>query len=114
MRDLTASNFGLLIAFVIPGLAAVWGLSAIVPSLGGLFVASTENAPTVGGFLYLTVSSVGAGVFVSTIRWMVLDTVHHLTGLPRPPLDFSQFHELGRGYDQLNELHYRYYQFHAL
>jgi hypothetical protein len=113
MRDVTASNFGILIAYLIPGLITVWGLGAVVPGLESLLVSEPQSEPTVGGFLYLTVASVGAGLFVSTVRWMLLDTLHHWTGLKRRALDFSRFHEIGGGYDPLNELHYRYYQAHG-
>jgi len=113
VRDVTSSNFGLLIAYVIPGFVAVWGLSALIPEIKLLLLARGTDQPTIGGFLYLTLAAVGTGTFVSTVRWMLIDTLHHATGLRRSQWDFSGFHETGRAYARLNDLHYLHYQFHS-
>ena len=44
---------------------------------------------------------------------MVMDTLHHVTGIPRPRWDFSRFDEKVAAYDMLGEVHYRYYQYHS-
>ena len=113
MRDLTNGNFGILIAYVLPGAVALWGVSYFSPAVTGWLGGSASNAPTVGGFLYVTLAAVGAGLTASTVRWMVVDTIHHLTGIPRPRWDFSQFDQKVAGYDKLGEVHYKYYEFYG-
>lgn len=113
MKDVTETNFGLLIAYLIPGFTVLIGVSFFSPVVASWLGTSTDTAPTLGGFLYITIASVAAGLTVSTVRWLLLDTIHHATGIRRPAWDFSQFHTKLSGYDRLNEIHYRYYQFYA-
>ncbi len=113
MKDDSISNFGLLIAYILPGLVALWGGSQLIPSLSSWILPTTAEAPTVGGFLYTTVAAIGAGLTASTVRWLVIDPLHHATGIARPQFDFSRFAERVEAYHVLNENHYRYYQFYA-
>ena len=113
MRDVTTHNFGLLIAYLLPGLTSLWGASHFSETIRAWLGDASPWAPTVGGFLYVTVAAVIAGLTVSTVRWMVVDTLHHCTGIPRPRWDFSRFNEKVSAYDALGEVHYRYYQFNA-
>lgn len=113
MRDVTSSNFGLLIAYVIPGFVTLWGLSAVSDTIRAWLLGGSGDLPTVGGFLYITIASVGAGLTVSTIRWLVIDWIHHRTGIHQPDWDFSRLHETVAAFDVLIEIHYRYYQAYA-
>jgi hypothetical protein len=44
---------------------------------------------------------------------MLIDTLHHNSGVRRANWDFSRFHEIGSGYDRLTNLHYNFYQFYS-
>lgn len=113
MNDNVSGNFGLLVAYLIPGATVLWGLSLFSPQLAALFAATPPNAPTIGGFLYLTVASLAAGMTVNAVRWAVLDTVHSRTGMALPPLDFSRLGKNVEAFTLLIEIHYKHYQFHA-
>lgn len=113
MDRLSTSNFGILIAYVLPGATALWGLSYFSPTLQSWMGSVQMDAPTVAGFLYVTLAAVAAGLTASTVRWLVLDTLHFRTGVPRPRWDFSQFNQKIAGYDKLGEVHYRYYEFYG-
>ena len=63
--------------------------------------------------MFVTLASVAAGVTVSTVRWLVIDTIHHWTGLPQPAWDFSRFQDRVGAYNVLNDIHYKFYQSHA-
>ena len=63
--------------------------------------------------MYVTVASVGAGQVVSTVRWLLIDRIHHATGIRRPNWNFGRLSETVDAFDRLIEDHYRYYQFHA-
>ncbi len=113
MRDVTNNNFGHLIAYVIPGLTVLWGASHFSPTLQSWLTTNPSDLPTVGGFLYLTLGSVTAGMIVSTVRWLIIDGVHHATGLTEPRWDFSQLARRVDAFESLIRIHYQFYQFNA-
>lgn len=113
MNESSSANFGLLIAYLIPGATVLWGLSLFSPQLASLFAATPANAPTIGGFLYLTAASLAAGMAVSAVRWVIIDSVHARTGLPMPGFDFSNLGANVEGYALLLEIHYRHFLFYA-
>jgi hypothetical protein len=91
----------------------MWGASYVSPTLRvWLGTAPTETA-TLGGFLYVTIASILAGLIVSTIRWLVIDTLLHWTGIPRLQWDFTRLQAHIGAYSILNENHYRYYQWYS-
>lgn len=116
MTDVSGRNFGLLIAYVLPGFVSLCGMAELSPVVKSwLLTGSMTNgaAPTVGGFLYLTLASVAAGMTVSTIRWAVIDRVHHATGIGKPKWNDAVLQEKLDAFEALVENHYRYYQFYA-
>jgi hypothetical protein len=113
VKEDSIANFGLLIAYVIPGCVTLWGIGQISPTVGDWLGAASANSATFGGFLYVTIAAVGAGLTVSTLRWLVVDAIHHLTGIRPPRWDFSRLGDRVEAFDFLIEIHYRYYQFYA-
>ena len=113
VNDITNKNFGVLIAFLLPGFVTVLGLGCVSDVVATWVHAGGSNAPSVGGFLYLTLASLLAGLTVSTIRWAVIDTIHHWSGIPRPSWDFNRLKHNVDLYHLLNENHYRFYQFYS-
>jgi len=113
VKDVTSNNFGVLIAYLVPGATALWGLSSFSPSLRAWFASTPNDAPTISGFLYLTVASLAVGMTVTAIRWACVDLVHAATGLTAPDLDFSQLPGKVDAYNLLIEIHYRHYQFYS-
>ena len=113
MQDITTKNFGLLIAYILPGFLLLWGGSHHSLTLQGWLGQTSDELPTVGGFLYVTLGSIAAGMMASTLRWLVIDTLHHWTGLRQPPWDFSQLADRVSAFDTLIEIHYRFYQHYA-
>ncbi len=106
-------NFGIVIAFILPGFVCLWGASCWSSTVAGwLTVVPTANA-TVGGFLYASLGSLTAGLTASAVRWAVVDTAHHRTGVQPPEWDFAKLQEKLEAFDALVENHYRYYQFYA-
>jgi hypothetical protein len=113
MRDLTRDNFGLLIAYVLPGFVALWGGSYHVEAVRPWLQATPKDAPTVGGFLYTTLASTTLGLVISGVRWAVVDQLLARTGIRQPRWDFELFAERLTAYEILVVNHYRYYQFYA-
>jgi len=113
VQAVSNDNFGPLIAYLVPGATVLVGFSEFMPVLRTWFATEPANAPTIGGFLYLTLASLAVGMVLNAVRWVVVDTLHRRTGLKVPPLDFSR---LGRNVDGLNlliEIHYQHYQFYG-
>lgn len=111
MRELSSGNFGLVVAYLIPGAVSLIGIEQILPATYDWL--SSPHSPTIGGFLYLTLASVAAGLTVSTLRWMILDTFHDATGITSKDWDFRQLQKNLDSFLLLVESHYRYYQFYA-
>lgn len=93
-----------------PGLIALWGVSYFSPTLQTWLGSRPSDAPTVAGFLYVTPAAIGAGITVSTVRWMVLDTIHHWTGIRRPDFDYARLECNIQAFDLLVRHHYNYYK----
>lgn len=113
MRDISPFNFGLVVAYLVPGFVIVWGLRWHFPIVAAWLAGSSPNAPTVGDLFYATLASVTCGMFANMARWAILDTIHHHTGVVPPAWDFSRLHERLAAYELLVEFHYRFYQFGA-
>jgi hypothetical protein len=113
MNTVSNENFGLVIAYVLPGFVALWGISYFSPTVASWITASQQGAPSVAGFMYVTLASIGTGLTVSGVRWLIIDSIHHLTGLMRPAWKFVNLDDKLQGFLTLNEGHYRYYQFYG-
>ena len=113
VRELNTSNFGIVIAWLIPGFITLCGLSLLSPELARWLNGSASGALTVGGFLYVTLASLTLGLIVSTIRWATVDVIHHRSGLARPSLKFSRLQSRTTAFLMLVEHRYRFYQFYA-
>jgi len=109
VNDVTAGNFGLLVAYLLPGFVSLLGLAAYSETVRTWLTAGAATGPTVGGFLYLTLASITTGLLVSTVRWALLDSLHHATGVRRPEWDFGNLSKRLPAFELLVESHYRYY-----
>lgn len=111
--ELSARNFGLLIAYVLPGFVALWGLSYTSDTVHAWLVGAGSAGPSVSGFFYVLLGSVACGMTASAIRWAVIDRAHHATGLRPPRLDFSTLQEHLDAFERVIEYHYQYYKFYS-
>jgi len=103
------NDFGLVIAYLIPGLAGLWGASYVAPEVRPWFGTAGTGA-SVGGVLLLTLAAVAAGMVASTVRWLLLDPLLRRTGVRRPERDFSRLTAHAGAFELLIDAHYRYYQ----
>lgn len=113
MSELSGRNFGLLIAYIVPGFVVLWGLSYFSATVSSWIGVSHNGSPTVAGFLYVTVASLAAGLVASAVRWALVDTLHHATGVSPPAWRLENLDARLGGFLALAENHYRYYQFYA-
>lgn len=113
MTDLREDSFGLLIAYVVPGFLGIVQLAPLAEPLQSWLASDLNTAPTVAGFLYATIASVGAGLTASTVRWLTLDTLHHATGIRPPRWSFQYLQANADAFLSVVQNHYRYYQFYG-
>ena len=99
--------------FILPGFTTLWGVAFFSETVENWLNGTTVGGPTIGGFLYVTLAAVVAGLTVSTLRWAVIDFIHHVTGIPRPDWDYAKLQQHFAAYDRLESNHYRYYQFYG-
>jgi hypothetical protein len=109
MQPVTSDTFGPLVAYLAPGATVLLGVSLFSPLVRSWFIAVPDGAPTIGGFLFLTVASIAVGMTVSAVRWLIVDTLHAWTGLPLPRLNFSRLDKNVAAFSLLIEIHYRHY-----
>lgn len=113
MKEPSLTDFGLLIAYLLPGGIGLFGLGQISPDVQTWLGTAALTSVTVGGFLTATLIAVGVGLLASTVRWLLIDPLYHRTGIKPPTWDFAYLAERVEAYQLLVEIHYRYYQFYA-
>lgn len=113
MTNVSEREFGLLVAYVLPGFIALWGVGQILEPVHLWLAGPMDAGPTISGFFYVVLGSIAAGMTVSAIRWAVVDSIHHRTGLRKPAWDDGALEQRLNAYQLLIEIHYRYYQFYA-
>lgn len=113
MTELSSRNFGLAIAYFIPGFVALWGLSEACAPVETWLTGGPTGAPTLGGVALASFASIALGMTVSAVRWASIDQLHHRTGLRPPRLDFRKLPDRLDAFYALVENHYRYYQFYS-
>jgi hypothetical protein len=105
-------NFGLVIAYLLPGFVSAQGVALVAASLGQ-WLMPLAAGQALAGLLFIGLTSLALGLVVSALRWAVIDTLHDATGLPAPELDFTILQENLAAFQLAVEHNYRYYQFYA-
>jgi hypothetical protein len=113
MKEISKQNFGLVIAYLLPGLVALWGASYFSDTVRIWLAAGEQSAPTITGFLYVTLAALTTGLTLGAVRTVSIDALHHCTGVPKPEWDFSEFQAKFWAFNQVVESHYYLYQFYA-
>lgn len=105
-----STNFGSLIAYVLPGYTALRGLP--LPAAPTITWTPAPDC-NLGGFLSGTLQAIAVGLTVSAVRWMLIDTLHHRTGLRPPNWNWARLEKSSSAFELLVHIHYRYYKFYA-
>ena len=113
VRDAPLPSFGLLIAYVIPGFVLLCGLSYRIGAVRAWLHAPPDIPAGLESALFITLASIAAGMLASAVRWCLVDSFHHWTGVTRPEWDDGQLQENLSAFEAVVEAHYRYYQCHA-
>jgi hypothetical protein len=113
MDDISDRWFGLFIAYVLPGLVVLLGVTPFSPTLRGWFSAAEHVDTGLAGVIHLVMASTTVGLITGCVRWCVVDQIMELLGVTRPKWDDSKLRELLPAFDNIVQRHYRYYQFYS-
>lgn len=111
MNQPTRQGFGIVMAFTLPGFVVLASVEQYFPGLADLIWGDHDDG--LAGFLYATLFSSGTGLFVSAVRWLTIDCIHHCTGIPPRPINFALVAERVDAFRMFVEDNYRFYQFYA-
>jgi len=113
MKETSTWQFGLIVAYLLPGFIVLAGIAPLSPAVAQLLGPITQSdfglAPTV----YAVLAALTLGMIVSCFRWMLIDRIHYLTGIIRPIWDDSHLQDRLGAFTYLVEVHYHFYQFYA-
>lgn len=109
--DTLNRQFGLVIAYLLPGFVALIGFAPIVPMVARWL--AVDQTASVGAPVYALLAAAAAGMVVSCFRWLLVDRVLALTGVPRPAFNSRALEQHPDAFHYLVEVHYRYYQFYS-
>ena len=113
IQQISGKNFGIVVAFLIPGFIGSWGISYLSPTIRSwLFIQQPTNIG-IPALFYVLLLSISVGMTVSAVRWALIDTLHHYTGLKRPEFNFANLKGVLQEFETINEHHYRFYQYYA-
>lgn len=77
MVQISPINFGLIIAYFLPGIVSFYALSYISEGASNLFQAALSNPINIGAIFCLVVASIVTGLIVSSLRVILLETLHY-------------------------------------
>jgi hypothetical protein len=112
VTDITSTSFGLIIAFLLPGLTGLVSLSFWSVSVLRIFQAFLTAESNVGLFLMVVLAALTMGLLITVVRWVLFECWFCRSERLLP----ADFTSLGRK-DKLEAFraavdeHYRYHQF---
>lgn len=109
--DNTPRQFGLIVAYLVPGFIGLAGVAPLVPAVASWLQPVDQGNIGFGPPVYALLGAIAVGLILSCFRWIFIDQVHHWTGVKRPDWDNSRLTEALGSFDYLVQSHYRYYEF---
>jgi hypothetical protein len=114
MLQVSPINFGLIIAYFLPGSLAVFGLRYVSGSLSELFQSAQATPINVGAIVILVTASLIAGLIISSFGVIVIENIHYRTGVTKLVPDYSKLvGDKLKLYKDMVENVYRYHQFYG-
>jgi hypothetical protein len=111
MTGTSSRQFGLLIAYVLPGFIALAGIAPLFHAVARWLRPVGTGEIGLGPPLYAVLAATAIGQVLSCFRWILLDHLHQWTGVERPAWDDSKLDHVLEGFDYLVQNHLRYYEF---
>jgi hypothetical protein len=112
MKDVTSTSFGLLIAFLLPGLAGLYSVSFWSPAVRRLFQTFLTLQSNVGLSILVLLAALTVGLLITVVRWWIFER-----GLSRKytlaPSEFAKLDTDSKlsSFRAAVDENYRYHQF---
>jgi uncharacterized membrane protein YciS (DUF1049 family) len=106
-------QFGLLVAYVLPGFIGLAGLAPLFPTVARWLQPVGQGDLGIGPPVYAVLAAITMGMIVSCFRWLLIDRIHALTGVPASSLNYLALEERMAAFNYWVEQNYRYHQFYA-
>ena len=112
MIGMSNNQFGLVIAYVLPGFIALAGIAPLFPAVAHWLapVPAGQFDFALGPPLYAVLGAMALGLVVSCFRWVLLDHAHAWLGVVRPTWQDSELDRVLSAFDYLVQSHFRYYE----
>lgn len=73
MKDITSTTFGLVIAYLLPGLTALYAIALWSNDIRGMLGTFTKAESNVGLFFLVVLIALTLGLQVSAVRWVIYE-----------------------------------------
>jgi hypothetical protein len=116
MKEVTSKNFGLIIAFWLPGFILLWNLSYLSDLAASAIMPKAGADRSVGDFLFASLGSLALGLLVSAARSLILEPILYWTGVKRvPEASYAKLanKDVLAAFEAAIEAHYRYSQYYG-
>jgi hypothetical protein len=112
LKDVTSTTFGLVIAFLLPGLASLYAFSFWSKRVAELFATLAGPSATGGLYLLAVLTATVAGLQMSAIRYLIFECCL-CRSLKLTPADFESLSGEGKlvAFRSAVDDFYRYHQF---
>jgi len=112
LKDFTATTFGLIIAFLLPGLACLYAFSFWSKRIEELFGTLVGNSATGGLYFLVVLIAIAVGLQMSVVRYIVFEC-WICRSFKLQPQDFESLSSDGKlvAFRSIVDDFYRYHQF---
>jgi hypothetical protein len=111
-KDLTPTVFGYIVAYLLPGLAALVAVAFFLDPVANLLRSFATAQSSVGLFLFVLLLSLLMGMQLTAFRWLVFERlVYKSFALTAQELSVLRSAELAASFRLLIDEAYRYHQF---
>ena len=90
MKITASLEFGHVIAFLLPGFVAFYGLGYVSPRAAELINSSMSKDPGIGIIVFGVLISLSCGMVLGAVREVVFDNLHLMTGVKATSLDYGK------------------------
>src|SRR4051812_19769702 len=111
MTEISSRQFGVIVAYVLPGFIGLAGLAPLFPVVARWLRPVSQGEFGLGPPLYAVMGATAVGLILSCFRWLLIESFLRWTGVTPPMWDDRQLDELLGGFDYLVQSHYRYFEF---
>lgn len=115
MKSIGPLDFGMVIAYLLPGFIALYGLRYLSPAVNQLIGLSYTKDGGIGIEIAIVAFALSAGVVVSAFRANVLDPLQERSGVGKPDFDVSKLKDEKalKAYEAAISNTYRFAQFYG-